>query len=221
VFASSPQQYIDFVNKNGEINTTLLGTIGWARDTRDSSLFPTRGKLWRISGEAGLPGGDVKYYKLTAQQQWFYPLTKTFTFLWNLEGGWGHGYGGQSLPFYSSFFAGGTGSVRGYTSSSLGPKDAFGSATGGNRRIVNNLEVLMPVPGMGSDKSTRLSAFIDGGTVWGEGQKLNVGDMRYSTGIAFSWLAPVGPMKFSFAKPLNPKEGDKLERFQFTLGKIF
>ncbi|MBV8658611.1 MAG: outer membrane protein assembly factor BamA [Burkholderiales bacterium] len=221
VFANSPQAYIDFVNKYGDLNLTLLGSAGWARDTRDSSLFPTRGRLTRITGEVALPGGDIKYYKLTGQEQWFYPINKTFTGMWNFEAGWGHGYGGQTLPFYSGFFAGGVGSVRGYETSSLGPRDVTGSATGGNRRIVTNLELLMPVPGMGSDKSTRLSAFVDGGSVWGEGQKLNFGDMRYSTGIAFSWLAPVGPMKFSYAKPLNAKDGDHPERFQFTLGKLF
>lgn len=223
VFDDTPKEYVDFANKYGTINNTLMSSVGWARDTRDSSLFPTRGKLYRLSVDAALPGGDIKYYKLTAQQQWFYPLSKTFTLLWNLEGGYGHGYGGQTLPFYSNFFAGGTGSVRGYETSSLGPRDANGSSLGGNRRLVSNLELLLPVPGLGSsgDKSTRLSAFIDGGDVWGEGEKARLGDLRYSTGIAFSWLAPVGPMKFSFAKPLNPKEGDKLERFQFTLGKIF
>jgi len=231
VFSSSPQAYIDFVNKYGEKNLTWLGTIGWARDTRDSALFPTRGKLLTINGEAGLPGGDIKYYKVTAQQQWFYPIDKRFTFLWNVEAGYGGGYGGQKLPFYSNFFAGGVNSVRGYETSSLGPRASVVNSdgtttstsdiTGGNRRFVNNFELLLPVPGMKLDKSVRLSAFVDGGTVWGEGQKVKFGDLRYSTGIAFSWLAPVGPMRFSYAKPLNAKEGDKLERFQFSLGQIF
>lgn len=231
VYANSPSGYVNFVNKNGDVNLTLLGTAGWARDTRDSALFPTRGKLMTVSAEAGLPGGDIKYYKVTAQQQWFYPLSKTFTFLWNTELGYGGGYGGQKLPFYANFFAGGVSSVRGYESSSLGPRatltNADGTvststdATGGNRRLVNNLELLLPMPGSKTDKSMRLSAFVDGGTVWGEGEKFNFGEMRYSAGVAFSWLAPVGPMKFSFAKPLNPKSGDKLERFQFSLGQIF
>ncbi|QDQ25230.1 outer membrane protein assembly factor BamA [Chitinimonas arctica] len=235
VYGNSPREYKNFVNKYGDRNLTLLGTVGWARDTRDSALFPTRGKLMTVSGEAGLPGGDIKYYKLTAQQQWFVPLNKTFTFLWNVEAGYGGGLGGQKLPFYSNFFAGGVGSVRGYDSSSLGPRtvdtvrNADGTvttlnasdATGGNRRLVNNFELLLPVPGMKTDKSVRLSAFVDGGAVWGEGDKLRFNDMRYSAGLAFSWIAPVGPMKFSYAKPLNNKPGDKIDRFQFSLGQIF
>ncbi|GLR14288.1 outer membrane protein assembly factor BamA [Chitinimonas prasina] len=230
LFENSPEEYKRFVNKYGETNITILGSAGWARDTRDSALFPTRGKLLSVNAESGLPGGDVKYYKVTAQQQWFFPLSKTFTLLWNTEAGIGGGYGGQKLPFYSNFFAGGVSSVRGYESSSLGPRNIITNgtstvttdeATGGNRRLVTNLELLLPVPGMKTDKSTRLSAFIDGGNVWGEDQKLKLGDMRLSAGVAFSWLAPVGPMKFSYAKPLNAKDGDKLQRFQFSLGQIF
>lgn len=221
VYQNSPQRYIDFVNKNGDTNLTFLGTAGWARDTRDSALFPTRGRLMTVSGEVALPGGDIQYAKLTAQHQWFVALNKTFTFLWNVEAGIGKGYSGDTLPFYSSFFAGGVGSVRGYESSSLGRVDSAGNNLGGNRRLVSNLELLLPMPGMKNDKSVRLSAFVDGGSVWGEGQKFALDDLRYSTGVALSWLAPVGPMKFSYAKPLNAKADDKLERFQFSLGQIF
>jgi outer membrane protein insertion porin family len=233
VFVNSPQQYIDFVNKYGDKNLTILGSTGWARDTRDSSLFPTRGNLTRLTGEMALPGGDVEYFKLTAQEQWFYPLSKRFTFLANVKGGYAHGYNDHDLPFYANFFAGGVDSVRGYESSSLGPQGINGAgATGGNKSIVMNLEVLMPVPGIGSDKSTRISAFVDGGNVWGPTQNfggaicqckppVQAGGLRYSTGLAFSWLAPVGPMKFSLAEPLNAKSTDHQERFQFSLGRLF
>lgn len=221
VYSSSPQSYISFVNKNGSENITFLGTLGWAQDTRDSALFPTKGILRRISSEIALPGGTIKYLKLTGQQQWFTPVTKDITLLWNAEAGYAKGYGGTALPFYSNFFAGGPGSVRGYQASSLGPQDVNGGSIGGNRRVINNLELLFALPGQKSDKSVQLSAFFDSGYIWGEGDRLSVGDLRYSTGVALSWLAPVGPMKFSLAKPIRQKAEDKIERFQFTLGKIF
>ena len=34
------------------------------------------------------------------------------------------------LPFYKNFYLGGIGSVRGYETSSIGPKDALGNALG-------------------------------------------------------------------------------------------
>lgn len=77
------------------------------------------------------------------------------------------------------------------------------------------------MPGSGLDKSVRLSAFLDAGQVWGEGQKVSVGDLRYSIGVALSWSSPMGPLKFSFAHPLNKKPDDKIQRLQFQMGTVF
>ncbi len=223
----SPQSYINFVDTFGATNTTLLGSAGWARDTRDSITYPTKGSLQRAFGEMGLPGGSIEYYKLSYQYQWFRPLTEDYTLMLNGEVGTGNGYGGKPLPFFKGFFAGGNTSVRGYKAFSLGPKDVDGNALGGNRRLVGNAEVLFPFPGMKKDKSLRLSAFLDAGSVFGPGDvnsmysKMGFGDLRYSTGLAVSWASPMGPLKFSIAKPLNAKSGDMPEHFQFIMGSTF
>lgn len=225
--AVSPQRYVDYVNEFGDTNSTLRGDIGWARDTRDSIIYPTKGSMKRAFAETGLPGGDIKYYKLSYQHQWLSPLIQDFTLMLNGEVGYANGYGGKPLPFFKSFFAGGNTSVRGFKSSSLGPKDIDGNALGGNRRLVGNVEVLFPIPGMKKDKSLRMSVFLDAGSVFGDGDiggqysKMSFSDMRYSTGLAVSWQSPMGPMKFSIAAPLNSKATDKLERFQFILGSTF
>ncbi|HUW50178.1 MAG TPA: outer membrane protein assembly factor BamA [Sulfuricella sp.] len=221
LYDDSPTVYKNYVADFGANNTTLRGDAGWARDTRDSTNYPTKGSLQRAFGEVGLPGGNVKYYKLSYQHQWFKPLTHDFTLMLNGEAGYGNGYGGKPLAFFKSFFAGGNTSVRGYKAFTLGPKDLDGNALGGNRRIVGNAEVLFPFPGMRNDKSLRLSAFVDGGTVWAKEDKMSLSSMRYSTGLAVSWASPMGPMKFSVAKPLNAKPDDKTEQFQFILGSTF
>jgi outer membrane protein insertion porin family len=46
-------------------------------------------------------------------------------------------------------------------------------------------------------------------------------DLRAGAGLAVSWDSPVGPLRFSFGAPIKTKEGDKVERFQFQLGRIF
>ena len=219
--AVSPQRFVDYVNQFGDTNTTLRGDVGWARDTRDSIIYPTKGSLQSAFAEMGLPGGDIKYYKLSYQHQWFRPLIHDFTLMLNGEAGYGNGYGGQPLPFFKSFYAGGNTSVRGFRSSSLGPKDLNGNALGGNRRLVGNAEVLFPFPGMKNDKSLRMSVFVDGGTVFGKEDRMSMADMRYSTGLAVSWQSPMGPMKFSIAAPLNSKATDQVERFQFIMGSTF
>jgi len=36
-----------------------------------------------------------------------------------------------------------------------------------------------------------------------------------------AWDSPVGPLRFSFGAPIKQEDGDKIERFQFQLGKVF
>ena len=50
---------------------------------------------------------------------------------------------------------------------------------------------------------------------------MSFSDLRASAGLAVSWDSPVGPLRFSFGTPLKSEDGDKIERFQFQLGKIF
>ena len=52
-------------------------------------------------------------------------------------------------------------------------------------------------------------------------QEFSMSDLRYSTGIGVAWISPLGPLKFSLAFPLNEKEGDKTQRFQFQIGTGF
>jgi outer membrane protein insertion porin family len=78
-----------------------------------------------------------------------------------------------------------------------------------------------PFPGQGNDRSLRWFVFADGGNVFAEKQKIRATDLRYSAGIGFSWVSPVGPLKLSYGKPLNLKQGDRPQSFQFQLGTGF
>ena len=218
---ASPLRYQDFVRVFGGNNTAIPGTMGWTRDQRDSALLPTKGTLIRASLEAGLPGGTLKYYKLAEQAQWYYPLSRTYTLMLNGEIGAADGMGGKPLPFYKNLYAGGITSVRGYDSYSLGPRDSLDAILGGNKRVVGNAEVLFPMPGTGVDRSMRLSVFFDAGQVYGADEKMRLSELRYSTGLSFIWVSPLGPLRFSYGKPLNAKAEDKIQHLQFQLGQVF
>ncbi len=221
LFSSSPQRLINYVNVNGTTNSNLLGTIGWGRDSLDSAIYTTRGTMQRAFAEIALPVFDMRYYKLNYQHQWFYPLSKEVTLLMHGEAGIAGGYGGKELPFFKNFYAGGPGSVRGYDPNSLGPRDSTNAVLGGPRRVLGGTELLMPFPGTGNEKSVRLSTFIDAGAVYGPGDLPGSAGMRYSSGVAVTWISPVGPLKFSYAVPINKQPVDKLQKFQFTLGSVF
>lgn len=222
--SGSAQVAQDFVAREGSPVNLLKTTLGWSSDSLDSALFPTRGGLQRISAELSVPGSDIEYYKLTYIAGRYWPLSKTTSFKVRGELGYGNGYGStEQLPFFKNYFAGGSSTVRGYESRSLGPRDALppNNPIGGNRRVLTNAELLFPVPGAADNKSLRMSIFVDGGMAYGHGEKFDLGELRYAGGLAFNWFSPVGPLSFSFASPLNAKPDDKTEGFQFTLGVPF
>ncbi len=219
---TAPQRYVDFINEFGESTNTLRANASISRDTRDSLTWPTKGWLNEAGLEIGVPPGDLTYYRATYQSQWFYTPERFswLTVMLNGEIGYADGYRGHALPFFKNFYAGGVGSVRGFQTATLGPRDTNGDILGGNRRAVGNFEVLFPMPGY-KEKNVRLSLFADVGNVWGADEKLSGADLRAAAGLSVTWDSPVGPLRFSFAYPFRSKPEDKVERFQFQLGRIF
>jgi outer membrane protein insertion porin family len=137
----------------------------------------------------------------------------------------GDGYGDTAvLPPFENFFAGGSRSVRGYEALTLGgpnTRDSQDNPIGGTSKIVANLELLFPNPFAENSDSVRFGLFVDGGWVYAEQDPIDLGELRYAAGIGATWMAPIGAMRFSLAAPLNDKEGDKTQAFQFTLGTPF
>ncbi|MCX8086420.1 MAG: outer membrane protein assembly factor BamA [Rhodocyclaceae bacterium] len=211
-----------FQQYDGKTYGGVIGTLGWAKDTLDSRIYPMKGFIARLGGELGL-GSTMKYYRLNTQYQQFFPVTRETALMVNGEFSLADRLGGGEMPFYKYYYAGGVGSVRGYKPGSLGPIDTTTEdRLGGTRRFVGNVEYLFPMPGGGQDKSLRLGAFFDAGKIWGTpGAYRGDVDMRYSVGLSLSWTSPMGPLKFSLAQPLAKKEGDLTQRLQFQLGSIF
>ena len=94
-----------------------------------------------------------------------------------------------------------------------------------------------PVPG--ADRTLRGLMFLDAGHVWGqvpriengqvvlvngspafENERLDLG-LRDSIGVGIAWISPLGPLKISYAYPLNEKPPDRIQRFQFQIGTGF
>ncbi|MDR2452683.1 MAG: outer membrane protein assembly factor BamA [Candidatus Accumulibacter sp.] len=236
----TPYQYERFVDRFCGTSADSCGnlsvplTAGWVSDGRDSAINPTRGTFQRATFEVS-PGGDLRYYKASYQHQRYFPVTRDLVLMLNGELGYAKGLGGQEMPFFKNFYAGGTGSVRGWDSSSLGPYeiDNFGDEVrlGGTRRFLFNAELTFPLPGLGADKSFRFGPFFDAGQVYSDektgacrsGNKIvcDGGPVRMSVGIAATWLSPLGPLKFSIAHPLNSQKNDSIQRAQFQIGTMF
>ena len=233
---NTPAQYTRFAQKfcsgaNSCPTTSFPLTVGWAQDTKDSAINPTKGGIQKVSYEIS-PMGDIKYNKLVFQRQQFFPITRNMVLMLNGEAGIAKGLGGQELPFFKNFYAGGPGSVRGYDTASLGPYEQGTSdivRLGGVRKIVFNAELTLPLSdiGFGKDKSLRFGPFFDAGQVYGDksatqgASVVAEGPIRMSSGLAVTWISPFGPLKFSIAQPINKQVNDKIQRFQFQMGQTF
>lgn len=213
-----------FEAAEGDKYSNFVSNAAWVDDRRNrSALFADRGTLNSVSAEFSLPGSDLEYYKINFRHQRYIPLTRRTTVMLNGEVGLGDGYGGtKDLPFLEHYYAGGVSSVRGYEDNTLGPRDSKGEAFGGDFRVVGNAEVILPMPFISKNNDAwRMSAFMDIGNVFDEASNFDFGDLRYSTGVGVRWLSPFGPIKASFAQPLNSKSTDDVQRFQFTFGSTF
>lgn len=215
-----PAEYLAYAEQFGYTSNTLPLTIGWARDDRDSALAPTRGRYQRFNTEWGV-AGDARFLKLNYQFQQFVALSRQYTLAFNTELGWGKGLNGRPFPVFKNFYSGGLGSVRGFEQSTLGPRSITGTYAGGPKKITLNGELIAPFPGAGNDKTLRLFAFTDVGTVWGETEKVDLAQMRASVGVGVSWISPVGPLRIAVANPVRKFAGDRIQRLQFQIGTSF
>lgn len=218
-----PTVYQDYANEFGYSATAVPLTIGWSRDTRDSALVPSTGRVIRTNGEWSV-GGDMRYVRGTAQYQQFVPVTRRVTAAFNSELSIGAATGSGSYPIFKNYYLGGLGSVRGFEQGSLttaAQRAASLTATGGAKKVVFNAELLSPLPGGGNDRTLRGFAFVDAGGIYAPNEAIQLSEMRSSFGVGISWISPVGPLRLAFARPLSKFDADKMQSIQFQIGTTF
>ncbi|WP_374530452.1 outer membrane protein assembly factor BamA [Acinetobacter sp.] len=223
--------------------------LGWSYNTLNRPQFPTSGQSHRINAEIALPGSDVEYQKITYDAQAFLPLGKDFVlrgygklgygndlpFYKNFyAGGYGsvRGYDNSTLgPKYDGVYY-----------SETGDPDPSPEEVGGNALVQFGTELALPLPFKGDwTRQVRPVLFAEGAQVFdtqcdvfpstedGLADKKNcednygfdLGNMRYSVGVGFTWITMIGPLSLSYAFPLNDKPGDETKEIQFEIGRTF
>jgi len=81
--------------------------------------------------------------------------------------------------------------------------------------------IISPIGFLEDSENMRMGAFIDLGSINESLSNVSFSDFRASTGVAFSWYTPIGPLSLNWSKPVISKAGDSLKTFSFTLGSSF
>jgi outer membrane protein insertion porin family len=213
-------------------------SLSLMHNSLDRYIFPENGLRHGLSIQATIPGSDLQYYRLTYSAQYYKSISHGFIFTAIGSTGYGDGYGKtDGLPFYKNFYVGGGKSVRGYKESSLGPKDSLNKPFGGNAMVNATAALIVPSFFVPEARSVRTAFFVDGGQAYYTYDKIhavedvltggliykhrNPAGLRYSAGLAVTWMSPLSPLVFSFAVPLNEKDGDKIKGFSFNFGTVF
>ncbi len=231
--------------------------VGWALDTRNNYLLPSAGMLNSVQAEMSLPGSDLEYYRLSYDFEYYRPISNWLIGKASVSLGYGNAYGEAAkatcysqfngngdplptdpgykcgLPFFKNFYAGGPGSVRGFTQNTLGPNTTYGGYSqvqplGGPIKATGSFEFFFPK--LLGGPGTRISAFVDYGNVFARRGDFSLSEFRVTTGLALQWQSPVGPISISYALPMRYQRpiknsagvtttpGDEIERLQFTFG---
>lgn len=176
-------------NSDAELRTNdFFASVGWAYNDLNRGFFPSSGTRASLAAKVTTPGSDDSYYKLTFDANHYIPLSdkSDWVLMGRAKAGYAAGIGSNDVPFYDNFYAGGSSSVRGFSSNTIGPKAAYykcssadtlystcpvtksSDAVGGNAMAIASAELYVPTPFI-SEKyasSVRTSLFVDSGTVW-------------------------------------------------------
>jgi outer membrane protein insertion porin family len=209
------------LKKEEGINNISSLQLGLTRDTRDSTMSPTKGYIvyGSVTGAGGPFQGDkdfIKYYG--SASVYFSPIQKQVLELSTHVGAVGAYGKSDSVPIYERFFAGGADTVRGYKERALGPKDpATNDPLGGNAMVVASAEYTFPVVDF-----LKGAVFFDVGNVLEKEGDFGQGGYKYSTGPGIRVKTPVGPVKLDYGYPLKADPGEKKKgRFHFSLSRAF
>ncbi|SQH75903.1 outer membrane protein assembly factor [Shewanella benthica] len=106
--------------------------LGWYRSTLNRGTFPSDGSSQRLSAKMTVPGSDLQYFKADFDTSFYFPLSRNhkWVLLAKARFGYGNGYGkfndnDQILPFWENYYSGGSSSLRGFKSNSVGPRSFY------------------------------------------------------------------------------------------------
>lgn len=210
-----------FVKDQGGTRSTSSVTASLTRNTIDDILNPMKGVVTTGSVEvAGGPFmGDNKYVRAIASYGQYFPWKYGTTFFLRGTAGTIRQYGGEKVPIYERFFVGGITTVRGFKFGEAGPKDELTEdVIGGLNELIFNSEWIFPIYKPAGLKGV---IFFDAGHGFDDSKGFFGSGIRTAAGFGVRWFSPFGPIRLELGFNLNPKDGERGNVFDFSMGRPF
>lgn len=200
-----------------------VGLLRLTRDTTDSAI-PTKGNIDAISFDygGGALGGDDHFFTVGLEHQTFYQLWKDHVLHGKIKGAAIYKNSSHEIPVFERFWLGGIGTIRGYDSRHIVPRDkASNERIGGTRMAYTNLEYIWSFD---NELGLSLVPFFDAGFNIDMDNTYTWKDEIFkSYGLEMRWRSPLGDLRFSYGIPLDKDRRGKKEsgRFEFSMGSTF
>ena len=198
----------------------LLASYGFTKDSRNRAFMPSSGSI--ISFDQSFPVvADKQAISNTFKATKYKSLTNDVVGAGKIYLTAVNGIGDDDVRL-SKRKGLSTRRLRGFERNKVGPIDGS-DHIGGNYAAAVNFEASLPnlLP---EAYKTDVGFFLDFGNVWGVDYDSSIDEsnkIRSSTGVAASWLSPIGPLSFVFSTNLSKADTDKTESFNFNLGTTF
>ena len=186
-------------------------------NSTDDYYFPRNGIDASTSLEYAGLGGDSEFLLSKTKFKYYYDLENFFDFdaVFRYRAQVNTFLDDTTVKQGDSFYLGGTKSVRGFKSYSIGPDGKNNNDTIYKHMAATSLEFSFPlIP----ESKMRWGTFYDYGMIGAESFDE---EERSGTGAFIEWISPFGPMQFIFSQPIDDKPGDETSSFEFALGGKF
>ncbi|EIZ80149.1 surface antigen (D15) [Novosphingobium sp. Rr 2-17] len=190
------------------------GQIGL--DTSDDLLNPTKG--YRVTAllqpEATVRNGFDPYFRARLEGSTYFSVTDSLVLAGRLRFGTIQGASLYDIAPSRRLYAGGGGSVRGYSYQGLGEQAPDGNPVGGRSLNEGSFEARYRFGNYG------VVAFIDAGQSYKESLP-QLSNLRYGVGLGGRFYTNFGPVRLDVATPVGRKPGESLINIYVSIGQSF
>lgn len=188
-------------------------------DSTDNLLDPTQGirASFSVTPTEALGTTNSTFVIMQGSGSTYIDMTQDGRSIMALRGlvGKAAGAGVFDLPPDQRFYAGGSGTVRGYRYQTIGPQFADRKPTGGTAIATGTVEFRQRIL-----DNYGIAAFVDAGQVTTNGAPFS-GTWRVGAGVGARYYTPIGPLRVDVAVPLNKQPGGDTLELYIGIGQAF